>query len=220
MAWAYTLSNRWSKAMRKQGHSNPVPKKVILDLWQTMRAEPYNVVPTMRLYHYVTMNLGHRDHYYLMLQMMREARPLYAQSELKRYHAVQKHIREDAENNGIVSPTTQRNAELAVMENQEAYDFVRVWVNFLLKGDRFPGRRNREFQLRAFPLLIKEWSFFLAQVITVQTSDFEVEIRSDQVQVAFEDRRRQHDIVPHIEPESSIFMLPQSLKASEDEEFL
>jgi hypothetical protein len=222
MVWTYTLSNRWSTAMRKQGHSNPVAKPVVWDLWQTMRGEPYNVVPTMPLYHHVLMSLAMRHHYHLMLHVMREARPMYTNTDLKRYDAVKKHIREDRKNNGVVSPTTQRNAELAVMENQEAYRFLQKWVNFILKGRRFPGRRDREFQLRAFPLLIKEWSRFLRPRVIVQTLDFTVELQRDQVRVAFEEDRRQllQDILPHVEPESSIFMLGQSLKASPDEEFL
>lgn len=222
MVWTYTLSNRWSTAMRKQGHSNPVAKPVVWDLWQTMRGEPYNVVPTMPLYHHVLMSLAMRHHYHLMLHVMREARPMYTNTDLKRYDAVKKHIREDRKNNGVVSPTTQHNAELAVMENQEAYRFLQKWVNFILKGRRFPGRRDREFQLRAFPLLIKEWSRFLRPRVIVQTLDFTVELQRDQVRVAFEEDRRQllQDILPHVEPESSIFMLGQSLKASPDEEFL
>lgn len=174
--WTFVLSvkhRRSAEAARRRGIDRKVnaagslPKEAVLNLWNTMVSEPYNVKPTMEMYNRLIINLSYRQHWGEMQVFMEEALQLYRRDCLKLYQQLTLHNFAMSGPRPSQSLQDLRNRDtsyvaLRVARNKE---YIRRWVKCLLRYGSRSLRGNEEFVTRSVPKIINEWHTFLKKTV-------------------------------------------------------
>lgn len=174
--WTFVLSVKHKRSVKSASRTGidtkanavgALPKEAVLNLWNTMVSEPYNVKPTMEMYNRLIINLSYRQLWGEMQVFMEEALHLYRRDCLKLYQRLT--LRNLAMSGPRPSQSLQglRNRDtsfiaLRVARNKE---YVRRWVECLLKYGSKSLRGNEEFVTRSVPKIIDEWFTFLKKTV-------------------------------------------------------
>jgi hypothetical protein len=166
--WTFVLSCPRTHAKGKTDGTRvgQLPKQSVLNLWNTMRGEPYLINPTMGMYNHLIANLFHRDMSTRIVEKIGEGLELYEQSRTK--------ANNDFENlkTAIISSSTNPEAAAAVEAARLRYEssdligrrnrfWVKRWMRLLLGSLRAPSMiEEGDLTLREIPRLLWHWRDF------------------------------------------------------------
>jgi hypothetical protein len=154
-----------------------IPAQSVLEFWETMRAPPYNVQPTIEMYDYLVRSLISRQYTSPAEDKMEEAAVLYTElihrlfNVEARYEAAITGGGEDMGEN--VDTHDKLRQELAVVKRtvHRHRSMMRRWVELLVLGKGM----NADFTRRKVPDIVARWCHFLGDnVIYVIDSGYVV----------------------------------------------
>ncbi|PWW79571.1 hypothetical protein C7212DRAFT_356393 [Tuber magnatum] len=186
--WTYTLTRPPARVM---------PAQSVLEIWEIMRAPPYNVGPTIEMYDYLVRSLIWRQYVSPAEEKMKEAVGMYD-------NLLQRSVDLDKEYDTVVGETSFDTAvrqigvlkEIAVVK-RELHRFrsmVRRWVELLILGKGM----NAEYTRRKVPEIVAAWAYFLDEraVYTIDSGYIVLELGREREWSPLPIRRRKRPWTP------------------------
>lgn len=146
--WTYVLTTRYIKYL---------PAHSVLDLWQIMCAEPYNVQPTIEMYDYAIRSLISRQYVVPAEDKMDEAFTLYSKllEQVREAASAYRTAKPDV----LTYPNIRQELAVAHRAAHRARSVIRRWVELLALGRGM----NTDFTRRRVPDIVAKWRHFLGR---------------------------------------------------------
>jgi hypothetical protein len=172
--WAMLFEGTFVLAASRSGTAKrnaigKLPRERVLDLWNAMTSEPYNVQPTMGMYNILIKNLLARKMLDGMLEKMLEASLLSKQHRDERdalWVTLQDEIvrseRQPGQSHVQKARREWEHADLIVNRN---FFWLKRWVALLMRGMKTfihrqeDASRSEDWALRILPKLLREFAF-------------------------------------------------------------
>ncbi|KAG0129146.1 mitochondrial ATPase expression-domain-containing protein [Tuber indicum] len=193
-AWINLLN--WTYALTRPP-APVMPARSVLQTWETMRAPPYNVNPTIEMYDYLVRSLISRQYVSPAEDKMKEAVEMYVD-------LLERFIDLDRKYDTVVGETdldtavqqTEVLKEIAVVK-RELHRFrsmMRRWVELLILGKGM----NTEYTRRKVPDIVAAWAYFLGgkAIYTIDSGYIVLELGQEREWTPIPIRRRKRPWMP------------------------
>lgn len=149
--WTFVLSipRTGSKAQTDGSRTGALPKAAVINLWETMTGEPYNIQPTMGMYNHLIKNLFHRDMHRAMIEKMTEGLKLRSRGlreARQAWIALTAGVNEVQAATATPAPAVlaklqrlRSEWELADLQRKRDTFWCKRWVRLLLASTRSPS---------------------------------------------------------------------------------
>lgn len=186
--WTYALTRPPARVM---------PAQSVLEIWEIMRAPPYNVGPTIEMYDYLVRSLISRQYVSPAEDKMKEAVEMYMDL-LKRSVDLEKKYGTVLGETDLDTAVQQTEVlkEIAIVK-RELHRFrsmMRRWVELLILGKGM----NTEYTRRKVPEVVAAWAHFLGgkAIYTIDSGYIVLELGQEREWTPLPIRRRKRPWTP------------------------
>jgi len=144
-----------------------LPQQAVLNLWNTMVSEPYNVKPTMEMYNRLIRNLAYRQRWGEMQTFMAQAQRLHNRDCSKLYQQQTLYNLARANRTPSRALVNLRTRDITFLSLRVARnkEYIRRWLSLLLLHGSRSLRGEEEFATRVIPQLVNSHHTFLKRTV-------------------------------------------------------
>lgn len=186
LEWSYVLSmDRYGK-WKKENSNGSLPRQSMLQLWQIMSSEPYNVKADMPMLNYLAYVQYEKSSIMKFLEIMRQGREHFEDSRRATSRAMADYKDIDAAVASSMSihstppPAAWYKARRNLVTQRLIYErnkgFMRRWVKLLTSGARWNLQSGTFlWEREKIQNCLVEWQEFLPYSVRYRTKNFEIQ---------------------------------------------